>query len=59
MSHITIIISRAPAPTGDTAHELQPSYEYRIPVPHDAAPQAVAELVRKAYKRLEGANLDE
>lgn len=50
MSHITIIISRAAAPTGDVP---EPSYEYSIPVPHSATPQDVAELVRKAYRRLE------
>lgn len=59
MSHITIILRRAPAPTGDTAHELAPSYEYQIPVPHDATPAQVGELVRKAYKRLEGAPADD
>lgn len=52
VSHITIIISRAAAPT-DEAHALQPRYEYAIPVPHSATPQDVAELVRKAYRRLE------
>lgn len=54
MSHVTIIISRAAAPTGDEAHALEPSYEYAIPIPHGATPQDVAELVRKAYRRLEG-----
>lgn len=53
MSHITIILNRAPAQPGDTAHELKASYEYKIPVPHDATPAQVGELVRKAYKRLE------
>lgn len=53
MSHVTIIISRAAAPVGDQAHALEPSYEYRIPVPHDATPAEVGELVRKAYRRLE------
>jgi hypothetical protein len=56
MSHITIIISRAPAPTSDSAHEHQPSYEYAIPVPHDATPAQVGDMVRKAFKRLEGAD---
>lgn len=56
MSHITIIINRAPAPTGDTTHELAASYEYKIPVPHDATPAQVGEMVRKALRRLEGAD---
>lgn len=55
MSHITIIIRRAPATTTD---EIEPSYEYAIPVQHDATPAQVAELVRKAYRRLEGADSD-
>lgn len=55
MSHITIIIRRAPAPINDQAHALAPSYDYSIPVPHDATPAQVADLVRKAYRRLEGA----
>lgn len=53
MSHITIIISRSD-PTVTDEYALQPSYEYSIPVPHGATPQQVAELVRCAYKRLEG-----
>lgn len=53
MSHITIIIRRAPATTTD---EHEPSYEYAIPVQHGATPQQVSELVRKAYRRLEGAD---
>lgn len=56
MSHISIILSRAPAPIGDTAHELAPSYEYVIPVPHDATPAQVGELVKKAYRRLEASD---
>ncbi len=54
MSHISIIISRAAAPADDTAHADKPSYHYEIPLPHDVTPQQVGELVRKAYKRLEG-----
>lgn len=56
MSHITIIISRAAPPTADEAHALQPSYEYAIPVPHDATPAQVGEMVRKAFKRIESAD---
>lgn len=55
MSHITIIISRAPSTRSDELYALEPSYEYQIPVPHGATPQQVADLVRKAYKRLEEA----
>ena len=57
MSHITIIISRAPAPTSDSDHGHKPSYEYAIPVPHDATPAQVGEMVRKAFKRLESADI--
>jgi len=53
MSHVTIIISRSAPAIADTAHELEPSYEYSIPVPHDATPAQVGEMVRKAFKRLE------
>lgn len=58
MSHITIIISRASAPIADESHALQPSYEYSIPVPHDATSAQVGEMVRKAYRRLEGVDHD-
>lgn len=63
MSHITIIISKVAASAEDLAAET--SYEYRIPVPHDAPPKKVGEMVRRAYQRLEGhlpsdqENLDE
>lgn len=54
MSHVTIIISRAPAATLSTEHtEPECSYEYAIPIPHGATPHQVSELVRKAFKRLE------
>lgn len=59
MSHITVIISRAAPASGDTTHEHEPSYEYRIPVPHDATPAQVGEMTRKAFKRLEGADHDD
>lgn len=49
MSHITIIISKAAAPDS-----LEAGYEYRIPVPHDATSTRVGEIVRKAYRHLEG-----
>ncbi len=52
MSHITIIISRA-APSEDS---LDAVYEYSMPVPHDATPQQVGEMVRKAFRRLESAD---
>lgn len=59
MSHITIVISKAFNPlAGSADHQEQPepSYEYEIPVPHNATPQQVGELVRKAYKRLESSD---
>lgn len=60
MSHITIIISRAPSPTTNAvADAAECSYEYQMPVPHGATPQQVAEMVRKAYRRLEGVDHDE
>lgn len=55
MSHVVIIIQRAAAPTTDQEYDLQPSYEYSIPIPHDASPAQVGEMVRRAYRRLEGA----
>lgn len=52
MSHAVIIIRR-----NSTAPEtLESSYEYSIPIPHEATPQQVGELVRKAYKRLESSD---
>lgn len=57
MSHITIIISRVA--TSSTNIEHEPSYEYTIPVPHGATSKQVAELTRKAFKRLEGAENDD
>jgi len=56
MSH-QIIIRRSAAPSESVSTE--PSYEYSIPVPHDATPAQVGELVRRAYRRLEGADHDE
>lgn len=59
ISHITVIISKAaPSPTNtDVASEITATtYEYRIPVPHEATPQQVGEMVRKAYRRLESAD---
>lgn len=58
MSHITIIISRAPAPAemGDSVVSNVPYYEYSMPVPDDATPSQVGEMVRKAFKRLESAD---
>lgn len=43
--------------SSDLEHE--PSYEYKIPVPHGATAKQVSELTRKAFKRLEGADDDE
>lgn len=58
MSHITIIISRAAVPgNGDQQAEAAastPTYDYRMPVPHGATPQQVGEMVKHAFKRLEG-----
>lgn len=51
MTHAVIIIRRNAAPV--ESESTEPFYEYSIPVPHGATPQQVAELVRKAYKRLE------
>lgn len=59
MSHITIIISRSPPAIADASATMEPSYEYSIPVPHGATPQQVSELVRKAYRRLEGVEHDD
>lgn len=54
MSHITIIISRLAPAVADSQAALEPSYEYCIPVPEGASPLQVGEMVRKAYKKLEG-----
>ena len=58
MSHITIIISRARSFSSSSTehHESELTYSYEMPVPHDATPQQVGEMVRKAYRRLEGAD---
>jgi hypothetical protein len=53
MSHAVIIIRRNAAPE---AEATESSYEYSIPIPHEATPQQVGELVRKAYKRLEASD---
>lgn len=53
MSHITIIISKMPTPA-EGVETMDVSYEYVIPIPHDATPDKVATLVRQAYRRLEG-----
>lgn len=54
MTHAVIIIRRSAEPT--ETESTEPSYEYSIPVPHDATPAQVGEMVRNAYKRLEGAD---
>lgn len=55
MSHITIIISRQRPFTATTEHqEPERLYTYEMPIPHDATPAQVGEMVRKAYRRLEG-----
>ena len=57
MSHITIIISKAVVPgNGEPQNHAAadvPTYDYRMPVPHDASPADVAQMVREAYRRLE------
>lgn len=55
MSHITIIISRKALAAGASTVNAEPelSYNYEMPVPHEASPQQVGEMVRKAFKRLE------
>lgn len=52
MSHITIIISKAATTEEDLRADV--SYDYRIPVPHSATPAEVGNLVRNAYRHLEG-----
>ena len=56
MSHITIIISKAvpPSVAGLPEQALDVSYEYRLPVPHDATPKRVGDMVSRAYRHLEG-----
>ncbi len=60
MSHIIIIISKAAPPTA-TAEEAAAAvtYDYQMPVPHTATPQQVGEMVRKAYRKLEGADAED
>ena len=52
MSHITIIISKSASTEQDLAMET--SYEFRIPIPHDATPKKVGDMVSRAYRHLEG-----
>lgn len=54
MSHITIIISKVASPVETQESALGVSYEYCIPVPHDATPKKVGEMVARAYRHLEG-----
>lgn len=54
MSHITIIISKTAPPAASDEPAAETSYEYCMPVPHDASPKKVGEMVRRAYQRLEG-----
>jgi hypothetical protein len=54
VGHAVIIIRRS---SSSSAHDaIESSYEYTIPVPHDATPQQVGEMTRKAYKRLENSD---
>lgn len=55
MSHVVIVIQRNAPITADQ-DEPECTYHYQIPVPHDATPAEVGELVRKAYRRLESAD---
>lgn len=56
MSHVVVIIQRNASLSSAQNSESEVSYHYTIPVPHDATPAQVGELVRKAYRRLEGAD---
>lgn len=56
MSHVVIIIQRNASLHSAERAESECIYHYQIPVPHDATPADVADLVRKAYRRLEGAD---
>lgn len=56
MSHVVVIIQRNSSLHSTERVESERSYHYQIPVPHDATPAQVGELVRKAYRRLEGAD---
>lgn len=58
MSHISIIISRSVVHGGTAPAEAELTYNYEMPVPHDATPQQVGDMVRKAFKRLEGTDGD-
>ena len=55
MTHAVIIIKRTSVATEST-EATGVSYNYEIPVPHEATPQQVGEMVRKAYKRLESSD---
>lgn len=57
MSHITIIISKAATSMEDLSSGT--TYEYRIPVPHDATPAQVGQMTRQAYRHLEGHSVSE
>lgn len=59
MSHITIVISRSrPFTEATTPSPPELTYSYEMPIPHDATPAQVGEMVRCAYRRLEGADHD-
>lgn len=56
MTHAVIIIKRVRSEPEETT---EPLYTYEMPVPHNATPAQVGVMVRKAFKRLEGADDDE
>lgn len=58
MTHVVVIIQRSAVPGNGEPHDHAaadgPTYEYRMPVPHGSTPQQVGEMVKRAFKRLEG-----
>jgi hypothetical protein len=57
MSHVVVIVQRSrPFTEAATPSEPELTYSYEMPIPHDATPAQVGEMVRKAFKRLEGAD---
>lgn len=59
MSHITIVISRSRSLSESTDQATDITYNYEMPIPHGMTPADVGEMVRRAYRRLEGADRDD
>jgi len=50
VSHIVIIVNRAPPPTADETDSVTASVSYHVP--HDATDQQVAQAVKQLFKQV-------